>query len=174
MTLKYTITFLDYWHIGSGLSAGAKLNSSVLKDMDKLPFIGGKTIKGLVREMAELLEDENLITQCFGSEGVAMGECYFSNATLNEEEKEQIVSNKLQDNLYEEMASTQIDASGMAVDGSLREIEVTVPVTLYGEVDDVPKDYSDKMFQALSMVKRMGLNRNRGLGRCDISVEVVV
>ena len=173
MTVKYTITFLDYWHIGSGLSAGAKLDSSVLKDSDKLPFIGGKTIKGLVREMAELLEDEDFTTRCFGSEGVAMGECYFSNATLNKAEKKQIASNKLQDQLYEEIASTQIDASGMAVDGSLREMEVTIPVILQGDIDDVPEAYSDKISQVLRMVKRMGLNRNRGLGRCDISVEVV-
>lgn len=172
MTLKYTITFLDYWHIGSGLSAGAKLDSSVLKDSDDMPYIGGKTIKGLVREMAGFFEDSDFESNCFGKEGVEMGTCYFSNATVSPTVKEEIVSNKLQDNLYDEIASTKIDSKGMSVDGSLREIEVTIPITLDGEIEDVPKTYSDKMSQALKMLKRMGLNRNRGLGRCEITVEV--
>lgn len=174
MTLKYNITFLDYWHIGSGLSAGARLDSSVLKDSNKLPYVGGKTIKGLIREMAELFKDSAFESVCFGKEGVEMGACYFSNATVSPTAKEEIVSNKLQDNLYDEIASTQIDSRGMAIDGSLREIEVTIPLTLEGEIDDVPEAYSDKMSQALKMLKRMGLNRNRGLGRCEITVEVAV
>jgi len=172
MTLKYKIKFLDYWHVGSGLSAGAKLDALVLKDSNNLPFVGGKTIKGLVREMAELLEDNTFVTSCFGQEGVDMGSVYFSNATLTKTVSEQIISHKLQDNLYDEIASTKIDAQGMAVEGSLREIEVTIPVTLVGEVNDISKEYIEKMIQALKMIKRMGLNRNRGLGRCEITVEV--
>jgi hypothetical protein len=172
MTLKYTIKFLDYWHVGSGLSAGAKLDSSVLKGSDGLPFIGGKTIKGLAREMAELLEDDTFVSCCFGQGAVNMGSSYFSNAALSKEVSAQIVSNHLQDNLYEEVASTKIDANGMAEDGSLREIEVTIPLTLQGEIDDVPSEYTEKMIQAFTMIKRVGLNRNRGLGRCEIIVEV--
>ena len=55
MTLNYTLTFFDYWHLSSGLSAGAKLDSTVTKDNDEIPYAPGKTIKGLVREMCELL-----------------------------------------------------------------------------------------------------------------------
>ncbi len=172
MTLKYEIKFLDYWHVGSGLSAGAKLDSLVLKDNDNLPIVGGKTIKGLVREMADLLEDDAFVLDCFGQEGVDMGSSYFSNATLAKNVSEQIKNNNLVSNLYDEIASTKIDEKGMAVDGSLREIEVTIPVTLIGEIDDVSNEYSEQMKKALKMVKRMGLNRNRGLGRCEITVEV--
>ncbi len=172
MTLKYEIKFLDYFHIGSGLSAGAKLDNSVLKDSNNLPIIGGKTIKGLVREMAELLENDAFVTTCFGSEGVDMGSCYFSNATLTKNEKSEIVANKLQDNLYEELAFTKIDENGMAVDGSLREIEVTIPLTLEGTIDDLSSKYVEAMSTSLKMIKRMGLNRTRGLGRCEITVEV--
>ena len=171
MTLKYEVNFLDYWHLSSGLSAGAKLDSLVVKDSDGLPYLSGKTLKGLVREMAELLEDEVFIKSCFGDEGVEMGSCYFSNATLSKKVQEQIVTNNLQDNLYDEIASTKIE-NGIAVDNSLREIEVVVPLTLYGIVDDVPMEYKEKIMQSLKMIKRMGLNRNRGLGRCEIKVEV--
>jgi len=171
MILKYKIKFLDYWHVGSGLSAGAKLDSSVLKDSNGLPFVGGKTIKGLVRETAELSGDKAFVACCFGQEGIEMGHSYFSNATLAKSIADQIVSNNLQDNLYDEIASTKIDENGMADDGSLREIEVTIPVTLTGEIEDVPSEYAESMKQSLSMIKRMGLNRNRGLGRCEITVE---
>lgn len=170
MTLKYEIRFLDYWHMGSGLSAGAKLDSLVIKDSDGVAFVPGKTFKGLAREMAELLGDDALVKECFGVEGVGMGLCYFSNARVGDDVKKQIVSNALQDNLYDEIASSKIE-DGMAVDHSLREIEVVVPITLHGEVLDVPSEHKEKLKQSLVMVKRMGLNRNRGLGRCNITVK---
>jgi len=169
MTIKYKIEFLDYWHLSSGLSAGAKLDSSVVKDSHGIPYASGKTIKGLVREMAEILDNETFVKECFGLEGVDIGVCYFSNASLEKEEREQIVSNRLQDNLYDEIASTKIE-DGMAVDHSLREIEVVIPLTLYGEIEDIPSQYIDDMKRALKMIKRMGLNRNRGLGRCQLEV----
>ena len=187
MTLKYTLTFLDYWHLGSGLSAGAKLDSSVVKDDDGLPYAPAKTIKGLTREMVlELDLDCNFIDRCFGftsdkedkcyqKEPILKDEngkqiytkCYFANATIKESEKKEILSHKLQGNLYDTIASTQI-ANGIAVDDSLREIEVVIPLTLYGEILDIEtqEDYK-QLSKALKMIKRMGLNRNRGLGRCE-------
>jgi len=166
MDLKYKITFLDYWHTSSGLSAGVKLDSSVLKDSDELPYLSGKTIKGLVREMAEFLDDGSFIKKCFGEKGVDMGECYFSNLSLEKNSKQEIVSNNLQDNLYSVIASTKIE-NGIAVDDSLREIEVVIPITLYGEILDIDSQEDKvKILKALKMIKRIGLNRNRGLGRC--------
>ena len=47
MTLKYELKFYDYWHLGSGLSAGAKLDSTVTKDSNDIPYASGKTIKVL-------------------------------------------------------------------------------------------------------------------------------
>ncbi len=171
MTLNYEINFLDYWHLSSGLSAGAKLDSAVVKDKDNIAYVPGKTVKGLAREMAELLKNDTFMEACFGSEGVGMGVCYFSNAILNEKSKKEIVTYQLQDNLYDEIASTKIE-NGLAVDGSLREIEVVIPLTLRGTIDDVPDAYQEEMRKALQMIHRMGLNRNRGLGRCTIKVEV--
>lgn len=172
MTLKYQLKFYDYWHISSGLSAGARLDSTVIKDNNGLPYVAGKIIKGLSREMAELLGNGVFIKECFGNEGVDMGKCYFSNATLDETTAKQIKTNDLQENLYDIIASTKIGENGMAEDKSLREIEVVVPLTLCGEIKDIPnQDYFDKVKQALKMIKRMGLNRNRGLGRCEFMVE---
>lgn len=189
MTLKYTIKFYDYWHISSGLSAGARLDSTVIKDADGLPYVAGKIIKGLSREMAELLEDCEFVNTCFGgstNDGKntrpldkcydekaknIQAKCYFSNAVLEKSVAEQIISNNLQENLYDIIASTKIDEkSGTAKDNSLREIEVVIPLTLMGEIRDIPNEYEEKMKQTLTMIKRMGLNRNRGLGRCEFLV----
>ena len=183
MKLKYQIKFLDYWHTSSGLSAGAKLDSSVVKDSDELPYLSGKTIKGLVREMADIFSDCDFINKCFGGSSKKEdtcysekykgkeGECYFSNATLNKDKKDkkdEIVSNNLQDNLYSVIASTKME-NGIAVDDSLREIEVVIPISLYGEILDIDShEDKEKLLKALKMIKRIGLNRNRGLGRCEI------
>lgn len=173
MTLKYQLKFYDYWHISSGLSAGARLDSTVIKDNDGLPYVAGKIIKGLSREMAELLDNQNnFIKECFGTEGTDMGKCYFSNAILDETTAKQIKDNDLQENLYDIIASTKIGENGIAEDKSLREIEVVIPITLIGEIRDIQnQDYFNKMKQSLKMIKRIGLNRNRGLGRCEFIVE---
>lgn len=158
MILKYKLKFYDYWHLDSGLSAGAKLDSTVVKDRDNLPYAPAKTIKGLLREV---LEEANANIEF-------LHKCYFANAVLDETVTKEIVSNKLQDNLYDVIASTKIsETEGIAVDDSLREIEVVIPLELEGEILDVPsQDDYDALKDALSKIKRMGLNRNRGIGRC--------
>jgi len=183
MTLKYNLQFFDYWHLSSGLSSGAKLDSTVVKDNDNIPYAPGKTIKGLVREMfVELFGCEEAY-QIFGFQSNEQDKCYdkdkknkssllhFKNATLPQDTKDEIVSNNLQDNLYDIIASTQINKdTGIAVDDSLREIEVVVPLTLEAKILDIPtQDEFNKLKKALKMIKRMGLNRNRGLGRCEFN-----
>ena len=167
--MKYKVTFLDYWHLSSGLSAGAKFDSMVTKDKDNLPYIPGKTIKGLIREMAELTCNKEFVTKCFGSSS-DMGECNFSNVEIEENTKKTIINNSLQNQLFNEIASTKIDKNGIAESGSLREIEVVVPISLFGEIKNIPDVYKQEMINAIKKVKRMGLNRNRGLGRCIIDV----
>ena len=168
--MKYKVTFLDYWHLSSGLSAGAKLDSTVTRDENGLPYIPGKTIKGLIREMAELAENSDFVIKCFGSSS-DMGKCNFSNVEIEENTKKTIIKNSLQNQLFDEIASTKIDEKGIAESGSLREIEVVVPISLFGEIKNIPnEEYKQEMMIALKKVKRMGLNRNRGLGRCVIEV----
>lgn len=168
--MKYKVTFLDYWHLSSGLSAGAKLDSTVTRDDNGLPYIPGKTIKGLIREMAELSNNKEFVTKCFGSSS-DMGECNFSNVEIEENTKKTIINNSLQNQLFNEIASTKIDKNGIADSGSLREIEVVVPISLFGEIKNIPDVYKQEMINAIKKVKRMGLNRNRGLGRCTIQIE---
>jgi len=163
--MRYKITFLDYWHLSSGLSGGARFDSIVTKDESNIPYIPGKTLKGLIREQYENLNYPEL-EKLFGKEGVDEGELYFNNAVLDKEEKDAIVSKNLQNYLYDSIASTAIDNNGIAVDDSLREIEVVIPLILYTEIIGANSDITD----AFLSVKRVGLNRNRGLGRCVVEV----
>ena len=169
--MKYKVEFLDYWHIGSGVSGGSRVDSTVLKDENNLPFIPGKTIKGLLREMAEEVFDNEFVVEYFGDEETKSAKAYFSNIYLDKNTQKGIISQKLSNNLYEIIASTKIGKNGIAEDYSLREIEVTIPLTLYGEITNIDNKKAE-FRKLLKMVKRMGLNRNRGLGRCQIE-EVV-
>jgi CRISPR/Cas system CSM-associated protein Csm3 (group 7 of RAMP superfamily) len=190
--MRYRIEFFTDWHCGSGLSSGADLDLLVIKDKDGLPFIPGKTIKGLVREAVEDIIDSlspretvytanmpNAITAVFGREVNAKKEpdkmgyqgcAFFTNAELSADLRKVIVEKGLQEHLYRSVASTAIDDEGIAVKHSLRKMEVTVPCTLEGEILDVPKNFTETMERGLKFIKRLGQNRNRGLGRCSISI----
>lgn len=198
MDIKYQITFYSDWHCGSGLSAGADMDLLVIKDKNNLPFVPGKTIKGLVREALEELQafdysnvDLSLLlgkaskkedskesldskeSQDKTSEKEkpekSQGCCFFKNAVLDSQLQKVIIAHELQEHLYRSVASTSINEDGVAEGQSLRKMEVTVPCTLEGEILDIPtQEDVEAIWKALKYIKRLGQNRNRGLGRCSI------
>jgi CRISPR/Cas system CSM-associated protein Csm3 (group 7 of RAMP superfamily) len=184
MNIKYKITFFGDWHCGSGLSSGVDVDLLVIKDENNLPFIPGKTIKGLVREAVEEIdklskssnnETKEMINQAFGyfdknSKEATKGLCFFTNAELNNELKNKIIEAQFSRYLYRRIASTAINDEGVAEEHSLRQIEVTIPCELYGTIKDVPEKLENTIIKGLKFVKRLGQNRNRGLGRCSITI----
>lgn len=179
MKIKYKIEFHTDWHCGSGLAAGADVDALVVKDKNGMPFIPGKTIKGLVREAVEEIRhiqekgtDENL-KKAFGyfdnKDEKKKGSMFFVNATLEEKEYKTIISNDAARFMFRDIASTAIGNEGIAKDHSLRKMEVVVPCTLCGTIHDVPEDIVDEIIKSLGFIKRLGQNRNRGLGRCTIT-----
>lgn len=171
MKIDFKVKFYDYWHISDGASAGSKLDSLVVKDSDKLPYLPGKTIKGLARDMAMELFAESEVKELFGFEEEQDSKCYFSNATLPKTLSEDIISEGINEYLYDELAFTKVGKNSIAEDNSLREIEVVVPVELEGFVEVEDERYKDMVIKSLKMIKRVGLSRNRGLGRCEFIVE---
>lgn len=182
MTINYKIEFLSEWHIGSGLGAGAASDAVILADQNQMPFVPGKTIKGLLRDaMYEINEVQpNIISiddilRIFGQESelkgkaLVKGSAHFMNATIEEPEYEAIVSNQLQEHLVKNIASTSIDNYGVALSQSLRSREVCIPMTLLGTIVIEDADEA-KVKMALQWVRAMGVNRNRGLGRCKITI----
>ncbi|PZX48290.1 RAMP superfamily CRISPR-associated protein [Algoriphagus chordae] len=181
-TLKYKIDFYSYWHIGSGISGGTYADSTVLKDTNGLPYIPGRTIKGLFREAANSIAyfDNNFefdqVEKIFGSPGTHLSlqsSSFFSDAKVSRAFAEVVLETKdfpLKDALFQVISSTQIEhESGTAAKGSLRQLEVTVPLTLFGSIS-LENPVNDVLItRSGSWIKSLGLNRTRGLGRCSIS-----
>lgn len=185
--LQYKIDFFSSWHCGSGLSAGADVDALVVRDRDGLPYVPGKTVKGLVREAVEDFlafrkEDTRIVADLFGNaedrnnlpqdeEGkMKQGILFFSNAELLSEQKQIILDEQLKPFLFDSVAATRIAEDGIAMPHSLRRIQVVLPCTLYGQILDVPEESKILLQQAVKLIKRMGLARNRGLGRCSFTI----
>ena len=191
----YSLTFHTDWHSGSGQSRGADVDALVVKDRRNLPYIPGKTIKGLLREaMEELMfltgkendeEYRKQLVSFFGNSAdhnllrvaddaahtcMSRGCGFFTNACLESQLADEICKHNASRFLYREKSQTKIDREGIAVDHSLRKIEAVVPCILYGEIHDIPEALVDDLIQSLGFIKRMGLDRNRGLGRCTFQL----
>lgn len=182
-TLHYKLTFHTDWHCGSGLGAGADLDTRVVRDAEGLPFLPGRTVKGLLRDAVNQLRayaglplaDDALVEtfgRCGGEEKDAQAAVsFFTDAQLDERERKQILALDLKDYLYRGISRTAIDAHGIAVAHSLRRMEVVAPCTLCGQIYNVPEEMCDELVEAMKYVKRLGMGRHRGLGRCTFAIE---
>jgi len=187
-TVKYKIEFFDFWHTSSGLSAGTDVDMTVIKDEIGLPYIPGKTIKGLLREAVENIKQlkpelisDTFVNEVFGEKPTQKkldkeietfeAKCFFGDAKLSKNVYAQVEKNEiLKAGFYKNIASTKIDENGQAENHSLRQMEVVIPVDLYGSIDNFSTDYKEQLKLCFDYVKRLGLNRNKGLGRCKITI----
>jgi len=183
-TISYRIKFHSDWHCGSGLVAGADVDALVVKDKDGLPFVPGRTIKGMLREAIDVIfPEKEELKKMFGKEESDSGDgvksvLFFSNAVMLDEERQPIVVNKATEYMYRSISSTAIDDKGIAKDNSLRKIQVTIPCELRGEIiimtedlNMLEEDLKKNLGKAFQYIKRLGVGRNRGLGRCTIELE---
>lgn len=187
-TINYSIEFFDYWSTTAGLAGGSLADSLCLKAANGLPYIPGKTIKGLMREATEVLQMQEIelftsdfIDYVFGElerapndslSGTSTKEAlsFFSDATLDKGTAKDILDKHLNTQMFEYLASTAIESSGLATPGSLRRIEYALPCTLFGSVYNVPIKYKSQLTNCANFVKRLGYNRHRGFGRCKITI----
>jgi CRISPR/Cas system CMR subunit Cmr6 (Cas7 group RAMP superfamily) len=180
--MKYKIELFNYWHCGTGLSGANDVSQLCVKDRFNLPFIPGKTLKGLIRDAAFEInkfqgEDwESFISRVFGKckdrRESDSGNCFFSNAEFSEGVKDELLKDKQNIHfLFKKIYSTSIDENSQTKAGSLRSLEVCVPLMLFAAIKsaDLGKEDEAKLKICLSYIKRLGLNRNRGLGQCNIS-----
>jgi len=200
----------SYWHIGSGRGAAAAADAVVVKDRAGLPYVPGKTLKGLVRDAMTLAEDVGALargrtahwmgtagpfvkgsdtTQADEMEGALEaarfrtqpGRLWFGSACLPEPWRHWAASapghevRPVVDELFTHVASTAIDARGVARDHTLRVREVAVPMTLHAEVlgplADGDQDWIADLELAVPLLRALGSRRHRGLGRVAVKVE---
>lgn len=180
-TIIYQIEFFSDWQVGSGLAVAGDVDMAVLKDENKLPYIPGKTLKGLLRHAAETISQfqpnivpADFIEKAFGlktepnSDEEKVGQCFFSNAYLSSKLQGQIGNDT--DYLYRKIASTKIEENGVASESSLRKMEVTIPLVLVAEIAEVKEGWDEHFEKILKMMKRLGGSRHRGFGRCEFSI----
>lgn len=199
MSYSLKAEFLTYWHIGTGRGSGQNLDALVEKDAHGLPYIPGKTIKGLFRDAFYKMDNwqETKYTDLlFGArtaedeqarDDTTPGRLRFGN--LNLIERDYLIQHdnqsegKLIPHLFQTQASTAIDEkTGSAKEKSLRMIEVVVPAKLEGDIEYLPsihdkeqqmslEDLTKLLEQAASLITHIGANKNRGMGRVRLEVK---
>jgi CRISPR/Cas system CSM-associated protein Csm3 (group 7 of RAMP superfamily) len=190
MDIHYQIEFFSDWHLSSGLSVAGDVDTAVIKAENGLPYIPGKTLKGMLRHAADMILayqtdyqgiNADFVKKVFGlktdpnnpkdDDKEAVGQCFFSDAHLSSELQNSIIKAEQQPFLYRKISSTAIDAAtGIAKNQTLRKMEAAVPLVLSAYIADVAKDDEAKFNILFQLVKRMGLQRHRGFGRCQFSI----
>ncbi|WP_298943931.1 RAMP superfamily CRISPR-associated protein [uncultured Psychromonas sp.] len=184
---KYILIFdiKSDWHVGSGEEGGAYADALALKNHVNLPYLPGKSIKGLLRQAFETaidnewFTDRTVISELFGYENEgehSQGFIQISSAQLSESETDYFLESKgAIKHLFRILQSTAIDKlSGVAKQGALRSIEVVVPMQLRAELTingDFP-DFQQWLEDALTLVTEFGAKRHRGLGAVSVSCQV--
>ena len=179
------IRLLSYWHIGSGYGRGAEVDALVLTDSNGLPYIPGRSLKGVFREASQNCEDVGLLERgrtwhLFGRpsekgeyDGSTPGALFFRDACLKEEDRACLVPESkraFRNALFDTLASTSVNQDGVGEDHTLRTIQVCVPVTLYSEITSEEESFSHDLEKAAILIRGIGSRRNRGLGRCEVVI----
>ncbi|MCW8109607.1 RAMP superfamily CRISPR-associated protein [Alteromonas ponticola] len=198
MQIDLTVNFLSYWHVGTGLGEGAAHDASVQKDENGLPYFPGKALKGLLRNATQKAlqlgwfeQEPSILETIFGTSHLDSQEnrltkagcLYVSSATLNDQDAKTLAQPEFaeaRNNLYRTLSSTAIsEESGTAIDGSLRAMEVTIPLRLHAslEIDEQQVDGNAEhiysvLKESLSLIENIGAKRSRGLGRVALNMEV--
>lgn len=194
-TATLTLELLSWWHAGSGLGRGGDADALVIRNKDGLPYLPGKTLKGLVRDAVQLAEDHRAVAagrteELFGqldrttpnADGTQLdhdprprtpGLLQVTSAALASD-----FSTWLEDGgqarkaaFFEAISSTALNNDGVAEDRTLRTIEVCPPLTLTAKVSG-PDDcaWLDTLRRCVPLVRSLGSHRHRGLGRCQVTL----
>ena len=183
--VKITFTIISYWHAGSGSGQGAKLDAIAAKKTFGLPYLPGKTVKGLLREAVLTVEEcgklpvkttEILFGKTTSRYDSTPGVLEITDAYLPDDFQEWARLNPEKcPFLFHTVSSTCINNEGTAETDTLRCMEVSIPMSLtaFVESDAEPADWIDALKLAAPFVRHIGSHRHRGLGRTVLSVEEV-
>ncbi|MDR0881276.1 MAG: RAMP superfamily CRISPR-associated protein [Candidatus Adiutrix sp.] len=198
MRIGLKITFLSDWQVGSGLGDGHRADSCLVRDDQGLPFLPGRAVKGALREgahrlgfcRADLAKAEALIfgSHCQTQDGAKSfnqpGRLTVSQGRLPGDIIDVILAadpgqrRLLVGDLTTIRVQTAIE-KGTAKGGSLRSLECGLAGLFFqsqlrvDDLSDLPgESWLRQYFQAVcAMVKSLGANRSRGLGRCRLEID---
>jgi len=210
MNVSVRFDLLSFWHAGTGRGGGADVDAVVARTPGGLPFLPGRTVKGLLRQATELGEACGALaagtaetwfgtaveaaapSTGSGDRGTRVerleearyrtrpGMLRVGSALLGRSPDERArweawaaAHPNERELLLDRFASTQIGDTGVAEPGTLRAIEVAVPVPLHADVDfpDAPQGWQEQLASVLPLLRGVGSDRHRGLGRVQVSLE---
>jgi len=191
-TRALRVQLLDTWHVGSGRAQGRHLDAVVDRDARGLPYVPGRMLKGLLRDAAQAMQSwghwsAERVERLFGSAsqgseaGLQPGLLHISSAELSAAERDWLGSDsadarRQREALFIAQFQTAIDQdSGIAASGSLRGIELVLPVDLMSEVmlgrsgQTATDDDWQHLGALLPLVRALGAHKTRGHGRARLS-----
>jgi CRISPR/Cas system CSM-associated protein Csm3 (group 7 of RAMP superfamily) len=186
---KIIFDIQTYFHLGTGRGNMWRVNQQTIKDPSELPFISGRTVKGLCRDaFARAVQlghlNQATLDAYFGSAKSASpehryetrpGALVFDDARLPDEVEAYLAQNtEMRNELFRVIHATALDQH-CARAKSLRAYEVTVPLTLIAPVallSEIPRAVlKEHMTLFLPLLRGIGMGRHRGLGRVKVSWE---
>jgi CRISPR/Cas system CSM-associated protein Csm3 (group 7 of RAMP superfamily) len=200
-----SIALAGYWRAGGGRSSGYHLDMVCERDANALPYLPARQLKGLMRQALARAEawgwfaeqklppgpctsfDELLfgsVSQQHQRSHTWPGMLFVGNATLDIPEQRFLAAPEqaaLREQLFDQLFSTAIDATGSAQSGSLRGAEVALPVNLFARLtleltalDGARREQQQQLLDSasvwqliesvLSLLDAIGAGRTRGLG----------
>ncbi|MDR1044968.1 MAG: RAMP superfamily CRISPR-associated protein [Candidatus Adiutrix sp.] len=190
MRFNLEISFLSDWHVGGGLGDGYLADATLVREATGWPYLPGRAVKGALREGArrlglareDLAEWEvNLFGSLTNGEGLNRpGRLQVGNGRLPGDLERLLASESGADrlNYVRDMTilrrQTAVTEAGAAKPGTLRALECGAPGLFFTaeiQVDrqglPAPEDWLRQYFSAVcGLVKSLGGQRSRGLGRC--------
>lgn len=191
--IKIIADIESYWQISTGRGAGHFMDTLIDTDQHNLPFVSGKTLKGLFRDALNKLEiwqeiQPSYTENYFGSatqekdrHNTSQGSLYFSNLQLLADEINALNENEtLKSHLTKVITTTSIEhETGIVINKSLRSQQVAVPLRLEGEISLEKLNQEDKKIafkkiqQASSLVTHIGAKKSRGYGQVKWTLELI-
>lgn len=185
---------LGYWHSGGGSGLGGLADAAVQRSPDGLPWLPGRTVRGLVREA--LVEAEELAHEAVppgfpewlcgedptaapdeqANEGMLRRQRYvtrsgagqFDSAELPEDWRRWArtpESRVIVDEMFDVLSATAIETDGIVRRNSLRTVEVAIPVTLDARLTLIPDSAPAPADVGGALLAALPLLRGLGAGR---------
>lgn len=194
--LELQVHLHSYWHAGTGRGDGKRADAVVATNRVGLPYLPGRTLKGLLRfatataSTIGVVRDETA-SLWFGTElagrvdraadlegerryATRAARLRVSSATLGEawDAWASSAGQRERSMLFETLSATAIDSTrGVAVDRTLRTIEVAVPMTLTARITGPDEgSWLTELPMVLPLIRSLGSGRTRGLGRVTVEV----
>ncbi|MDR1875758.1 MAG: RAMP superfamily CRISPR-associated protein [Synergistaceae bacterium] len=192
---RLKICFDSDWHIGSGEGIPGSTDRTVLRDMDGLPYIPGKTLTGILRKSAALAASvlaasgrdnarttdwNEVLLSLFGGqtgEGRKRAKTGIGDAVFSDSLKRSILQHgELLPTLFIVQPGVRIDreTGRSGKDYLFTREEVRGGVTLYADVkinESLSPEEEQLLSDAVRATRGMGGQRHRGGGRCTITLE---